>query len=261
MSADCANCFALCCVALPFTASSDFAISKQAGTPCPNLLSDFGCGIHTELRQRGFAGCTSFDCLGAGQQVSQVTFGGRDWRSAPDTAGKMFAVLPIMRRLHELLWYLSEALTLPAAASLHPALRDLRDHTEALTRGAPEELLAVDLAAQHEKVDAVLRRTSELVRSGVPGRRRSRRRADLIGAKLRGVDLRGVDLRGACLIAADLTGADLSSADLIGADLRDARLHDANLTDSLFLTQPQLDSAAGNAATRLPAVLGRPAHW
>ncbi|WP_232237773.1 MULTISPECIES: pentapeptide repeat-containing protein [Actinoalloteichus] len=259
--ADCANCFALCCVALPFTASKDFAITKAAGTACPNLRKDFGCGIHADLRQRGFAGCTSFDCLGAGQRVSQTTFGGRDWRAAPDTAGQMFAVLPVMRRLHELLWYLSEALTLPSAVPLRPAVRDLRDRIEGLTRGTPKELLAVDLAAQHDEVDTVLRRTSELVRAGVPGRRKSRRKADLIGARLRGADLRGADLRGTYLIAADLTDADLSSADLIGADLRDARLHGANLADSLFLTQPQVNSADGDAATRLPAILARPAHW
>ena len=35
-----------------------------------------------------------FDCFGAGQQVVQVTFGGADWRTAPELAGVMFAVLP-----------------------------------------------------------------------------------------------------------------------------------------------------------------------
>ncbi|MDR3081083.1 MAG: pentapeptide repeat-containing protein, partial [Streptomyces sp.] len=37
LRADCSSCFALCCVALPFAASADFAIDKAAGTPCPNL--------------------------------------------------------------------------------------------------------------------------------------------------------------------------------------------------------------------------------
>ncbi len=31
----------------------------------------------------------------------------------------MFAVLPVMRQLHEMLWYLAEAAALPAAAPLH----------------------------------------------------------------------------------------------------------------------------------------------
>ncbi|MEP6561363.1 MAG: pentapeptide repeat-containing protein, partial [Nakamurella sp.] len=111
--ADCANCFGLCCVALPFAASADFAINKAAGHPCPNLRTDFRCGIHNSLRQNGFPGCTVFDCFGAGQQVAQVTFGGRDWRQAPDTAEQMFEVFTVMRGLHELLWYLTEAAQLP----------------------------------------------------------------------------------------------------------------------------------------------------
>ena len=50
LQSDCGSCFGLCCVALPFAASADFAIDKDAGRPCPNLRTDFRCGIHTELR-------------------------------------------------------------------------------------------------------------------------------------------------------------------------------------------------------------------
>ena len=96
LRADCTRCFALCCVAPAFTASAAFAITKDAGRPCPNLAQDFRCGIHTRLRERGFAGCTVYDCFGAGQQVSQVTFGGQDWRQAPQTAQQMFSVFPII---------------------------------------------------------------------------------------------------------------------------------------------------------------------
>ena len=92
-------------------------------------------------------------------------------------------------------------------------------------------------------------------------RKKDRRGADLIGAKLKGADLRGANLRGAYLIGADLRGADLRLADLIGADLRDADLAGADLTDAIFLTQSQLDAARGDAATRLPPSLTRPAHW
>ncbi|MDN5751100.1 MAG: hypothetical protein L0H64_21755, partial [Pseudonocardia sp.] len=126
LRADCARCAALCCVVPAFAKSADFAIDKPAGTPCPNLGSDtgggdFGCGIHDELRDRGFPGCTVYDCFGAGQQVVQVTFGGRDHRSSPELAGPMFAVFPTMRVLHELRWYLTEALTFEVAPALrHP---------------------------------------------------------------------------------------------------------------------------------------------
>ena len=76
LRADCERCFGLCCVALPFAVSADFALDKPAGTPCPNLRGDHRCGIHAKLRPSGFTGCTVYDCFGAGQRVSQVTFGG-----------------------------------------------------------------------------------------------------------------------------------------------------------------------------------------
>ncbi|MFE1175608.1 pentapeptide repeat-containing protein [Streptomyces sp. NPDC058773] len=261
MRSDCGSCFGLCCVALPFAASADFAIDKDAGRPCPNLEADFRCGIHRELRPRGFTGCTVFDCFGAGQKVSQVTFGGRDWRNAPDTARQMFDVFPVMRQLHELLWYLAEALTRPAAHPVHTRLRAALEKTERLTRGAAEELAELDVAAHRGEVNTLLLRTSELVRAEVRGRKKERRGADLMGARLKGADLRGANLRGAYLIAADLRGADLRTADLIGADLRAADLAGADLTGALFLTQSQLNAAKGDAATELPRTLTRPAHW
>lgn len=259
---DCERCFGLCCVALPFTASADFAIDKPAGKPCRNLQDDHRCGIHARLRHQGFTGCTVYDCFGAGQQVSQVTFAGQDWRTGSrEHARRMFDVFPVVRQLHELLWYLTEALTLPAARPLHTELRRILETTEALTRRTPEELGELDVAAHRRQVNVLLLKTSELARAGVRGRNRNRRGADLIGARLKGADLRGANLRGAYLIAADLTGADLRGADLIGADLRDADLTDADLTDAFFLTQPQLNAARGSAGTRLPASVGRPAHW
>ncbi|MFE1859035.1 pentapeptide repeat-containing protein [Streptomyces anandii] len=265
---DCARCFGLCCVALPFAASSDFALDKPAGKPCPNLRGDHRCGIHARLRQEGFTGCTVYDCFGAGQKVSQVTFAGRDWREASGNgARRMSEVFPVVRQLHELLWYLTEALTLPATRPIRSGLREALERTERLTLGTPEELAALDVAAHRQEVNVLLLRTSELVRAQVPGGRngkrgrKDRRGADLTGARLRGADLRGASLRGACLIAADLTGADLREADLIGADLRDTDLTGADLTGAFFLTQPQVNAARGSAGTRLPGSVTRPVHW
>ncbi|WP_176726327.1 pentapeptide repeat-containing protein [Streptomyces sp. NBRC 110035] len=259
---DCARCFGLCCVTLPFTASAAFAVDKQAGSPCPNLREDHRCGIHARLRQEGFSGCTVYDCFGAGQKVAQVTFGGEDWRTGPpERARRMVDVFPVVRQLHELLWYLTEALTLPAARPLHADLRRALETTERLTRGTPQELAELDVGAHRQDVNVLLLRASELARSGVRGRRKDRRGADLMGARLKGADLRGVSLRGAYLIAADLTGADLRGADLIGADLRDTDLTDADLTGAFFLTQPQLNAARGSAGTTLPGSVTRPAHW
>ncbi|MFF2012971.1 pentapeptide repeat-containing protein [Streptomyces sp. NPDC058195] len=262
LRADCANCSGLCCVALTLTRSADFAIDKEAGQPCGNLQEDFRCGIHTGLRTQGFSGCTVYDCFGAGQKVSGETFGGRDWRGDAGTARQMFQVFPVMRQLHELLWYLTEALAPAPAKPLHGDVRRLLDETQRLTRLPADAYAELDVAAHRARVAELLHRVSALVRATAPrGKKRDRRGADLIGARLRGADLRGADLRGAYLIAADLSGADLRLADLIGADFRDADVSGADLTDSLFLTQAQLNAARGDAATRLPPALDRPAHW
>ncbi|MCW2637831.1 MAG: hypothetical protein JWP76_137 [Dactylosporangium sp.] len=261
LRADCESCFALCCVAPAFSASADFAIDKAAGQACPNLQSDFRCGIHTSLRQRGFSGCTVYDCFGAGQKVAQVTFGGQDWRRAPQTAKRMFEVFPIMRQLHELLWYLTEALTLQPARPLHGELSVALDETERLTHYGPDAVMELDVAAHRRDVNVLLLRASELVRGAVRRRKIDRSGADLIGADFRGADLRGANLRGAYLIGADLRGADLRVADVIGADFRAAALSGADLRDSIFLTQAQLDAAKGDADTKLPSSLTRPTHW
>ena len=260
LRADCASCFALCCVVPAFSASADFAINKPAGLACPNLQPDFRCGIHAGLRVHGFAGCTVYDCFGAGQKVSQVTFGGRDWRQAPSVARQMFGVFPIMRDLHELLWYVAEALTLPVARRLHADLAQTQGEIEAFTRQSPAVLLGLDVAAHRREVNDLLLAASEQVRAGVP-HRKDHRGADLIGAGLEGADLRGASLRGAYLIGADLRGANLRMADVIGADLRGADLRGADLTGSIFLIQSQLNAAKGDSDTRLPPSLTNPAHW
>lgn len=285
LRADCSSCFALCCVALAFEKSADFPERKAAGDPCRNLQSDFRCGTHTTLRADGWNGCTVYDCFGAGQKVSQLSFGGTSWRDAPGTQREMFALLPVMRQLHELLWYLSDGLgrttqgrVAPSAAGQSgvadaavPAVRaglpiELRaaiDRVDALTRELPAVLLALDVAALRFELNALLLEVSEAVRARhpKPKNRPDYRGADLMGAKLRGAKLRGASLRGAYLIAADLRGADLRDADLIGADLRDARVADADLSTALFVAQTQLNAARGNASTRIPAGLERPAHW
>lgn len=261
LRADCESCFALCCFAPAFSVSADFAIDKPAGHPCPHLEPDFRCGIHTGLRQQGFRGCTVYDCFGAGQKVSQVTFGGRDWREDPQTGKRMLEVFPIVRDLHELLWYVGEALTLPATGPLHGGLRVAQEETERLTHLGPDALMELDMAAHRREVNDLLLGASESVRAAVVRHRKNHRGADLIGADLRGADLRGASLRGAQLTGADLRGADLRLADVIGADLRGADLRGADLTGVIFLIQSQLDAARGDAKTVVPPSFTHPAHW
>ncbi|WP_250446216.1 pentapeptide repeat-containing protein, partial [Actinotalea sp. C106] len=196
--ADCSRCLALCCVALPFERSAEFGLTKAGGTPCPNLDEGLGCSIHARLRPAGFAGCATYDCLGAGQHLTQVTFAGRDWRTDPAVAGPMFAALPVMKQLHEMLWYLTEVLDLPAARPLHEEVRSAVAHVEGLTDLGPSALLAVDLPEQRSRVGELLSRASSLARervrrgTGAPdGTGTGHRGADLVGARFPGADLRG----------------------------------------------------------------------
>lgn len=262
LRADCTRCSGLCCVVPAFASSADFAIDKPAGQPCPHLRPDSHCGIHDQLRDRGFPGCTVFDCFGAGQQVVHATFGGRDWRESPQLAGEMFQVFPVMRQLHELLCYLAEALTLTPAGPLRDELRQAYLETEQLTFGTAEELIQVEITAgQRDRVNPLLLRASTRVRTRNGRVGLDRRGANLIGADLRQVDLRRSNLRGAVLVGADLRRVDLRLADLTGADLRGADLRGADLSRAIFLTRAQLDAARGDTGTRLPSAFSAPAHW
>lgn len=183
-----------------------------------------------------------------------------------------------MRQLHEMLFYLTEALRWHAAAPVRGELAAARDEIVGLAQADAAELRALDVPELRSRVGELLSRTSELLRaqdSRVGKRPLSRRRqgsrrgkaprlqrgADLIGVDLRTADLVGADLRGALLIAADLRGTDLSRADLLGADLRDADLRGADLSRGLFITQPQVNAARGDARTSIPSSLTRPSSW
>ncbi len=263
LQADCARCFGLCCVALPYAISADFAVDKDGGTPCRNLQDDFRCGIHQHLRDKGFKGCTVYECFGAGQKVSRNTFSGMDWKTHPGLAKDMFDIFPIMQQLQEMLYYLTEAVNLNETKAIHQALEVAIDEIEKLTQRRASEIKQTNVSDIRMKINELLIRTSELVRAEFIHKKYQikGKASDLIGAKLQKADLRGAKLRGALLIAADLKNADLRKCDLIGADLRDADLSGADLRGSIFLTQAQVNSAKGNADTKLPVSLNHPNHW
>jgi hypothetical protein len=265
--AECGSCVGLCCVALGLTRSADFAIDKAPGQPCPNLQADHRCSVHHVLAETGFAGCAAYDCLGAGQKVVQVVFGG-------DTSAPRHELTEAFRTvgpLHELLWYLRDARRRPETHVLYRRLDAALETVEHLTRLDPAGVLAVDVQHQREAVRPLLAAASELLRAYVVearpegGTQQRRDRPgpgdDLAGAHLAGADLRGAELRGALLVGADLRGADLRGADLIGADLRGADLRGTDLRDALYLTPAQVAAGRGDAATRLSSWVPKPRSW
>jgi len=131
LGADCARCEALCCVALAFDAGTQFAFDKPAGRPCPNLSDTNACRIHETREAQGMGGCVRFDCLGAGQYVSQRLFPGQSWRSKPEVLAPMMAAFSLVRQIHALI----ELLDAAGRCRLSPA--DEAARTALLNRLAP----------------------------------------------------------------------------------------------------------------------------
>jgi hypothetical protein len=157
--ADCGSCAALCCVATSFERSEDFAYDKPASVRCTNLTASDRCAIHTERVERGFVGCTLYDCYGAGQRAT------RDYARDPSARDRAFLAL---REVHELLFLLTEAAALcPASeATLRAQLDALVGVLDALG-GTSQLALAEQRAAAH----ALLRRVGDALGGRRDGRR------------------------------------------------------------------------------------------
>lgn len=140
LEGDCANCTALCCIAFAFDVSESFGCEKAAGDPCPHLGGDSRCSIHADRAKRGFSGCIGYDCLGAGQRVTQELFPQQSWQDSDALRERMLAAFRAMREVHRLL----DLLRLTERLPLDPAQRKAReDLTAALL---PEGWSEADLA-------------------------------------------------------------------------------------------------------------------
>lgn len=123
LTRDCAACAALCCVGLDLDAGEDFAIDKPAGQPCPHL-DRHACTIYSALKDKGFRGCTQFDCDGAGQRTLTL-YGGQSWRDAPSALRPMLETFRALRTLHGLIALLVTASRLPLDPKERARHRDL----------------------------------------------------------------------------------------------------------------------------------------
>lgn len=266
---NCKNCFGFCCTALYFSKCDGFPNDKEAGKPCINLEESFKCKVHSTLRKKGLKGCTTYDCFGAGQKVAQSTYRGISWKVNPESATEMFDVFLIMKQLHEMLWYLSEALRLQENLDVKNKINNTIIEIVEISNLDSKSLMNLDLIVYRSKVNKLLLETSKSIRNkykkGKPSTINSKRviagRLNLIGADLKKKNLSGEDLSSSLLIAANLSGLDLSGVDFLGADLRDTNLTGANLSKSIYLTQLQVNSAKGDISTKLPISLTIPEHW
>ena len=160
LRADCGRCAALCCTALAFDRSAQFAHDKPAGEPCANLTQSNQCSIYAVRAQSGFSGCVAYDCLGAGQRVVQEVFEGRTWREDPSLARPMFEAFAEMRRVHELLQLLTLAgrLNLTVAQETERTeLMNALDPAGGWTRARLQDFSEGPLAARVQALIADLR--------------------------------------------------------------------------------------------------------
>lgn len=255
---DCASCSGLCCVALYCMKTDGFPADKAAGVPCRHLMGDHRCDIHRELAARNMRGCLAYDCFGAGQKVTQALSPGVDWRSSPHRADEIFQAFLAVARLHQMEWYLLEALALTAEQTLEAELDALIAQNERLTALPPGELMGRETEAYQADVNRLLRQVCADLPKAAP---KSTAGKDHFGKRFHRATLDGADFSMALLIAADLEGCSLRGANLLGADMRDANIKNTDLSGCAFLTQMQLNSARGNANTKLPPHLTRPAAW
>lgn len=105
---------------------------------------------------------------------------------------------------------------------------------------------------------------ARLTRANLEGANLSNAKAQFVDfreANLKHATLDGTLLQGADLRKANLQYADFARSELKGANLKGANLSGARLNLAAGLTQEQLDSAFGDAATSLPVGLKAPAHW
>jgi hypothetical protein len=144
MRAECARCAALCCVALAFYRSDSFAIDKANGEPCPHLSIAGRCGIYTVRAEQGFPGCVDYDCLGAGQRVTQELFGGRSWLEDPSLLAPMTRAFVAMRQIHELRVLLDTAKRAPLSDQDRAALAGFEAELEPADGWSSTSLSAFD---------------------------------------------------------------------------------------------------------------------
>lgn len=122
LRADCARCSALCCFVYDLKTEHGFAVEKAALARCGHLDDDDRCAIHAVRASRGFAGCASYECWGAGQRVTEGWLLGARVDDSVDPISLARAFLAMVS-LHEQLALVDTALGLARDPALAADLR------------------------------------------------------------------------------------------------------------------------------------------
>ncbi|MDD3323402.1 MAG: pentapeptide repeat-containing protein [Paludibacter sp.] len=235
-----------------------FPANKEAGIPCKNLMSDFCCTIHSNLVSKNMRGCLAYDCFGAGQKVTQVCYPNGDWKTNPGQANEIFDVFLIVFQLHQMLWYLVEALSLISDEPLKSDIDALISENQQMTNLIPDEILNLDIEKYRLQVNQALKRVSGMISSDSSD---GKQIYDYFGTNFKKANLDGRDFSMSLMIAANLEGCSLQGTNFLGADMRDTNIKNTDLSGCVFLTQMQINSAKGNSNTKIPVKLSRPNSW
>lgn len=143
---DCSRCIGLCCVMLSFDRGAHFAFDKAAGESCRHLSAEHRCRIHDRLARSGMIGCVRFDCLGAGQLVTEM-FRGLTPDDTPAVGRAMSLAFARMREVQMLRRVLCDCAAAEAV--------DLDSSLESAT-ASYGALLQLDLADARRQTGAIL---------------------------------------------------------------------------------------------------------
>lgn len=152
---DCSRCAALCCIAYPSEDMPGFAATKSAGEPCPKLGGNGLCTIYEHRAEQGFAGCIRFECFGAGQQVVQNLFAGRDWRDDPAVLAEMVDAFLTMRPVADLNFLAQRAIELTQATDLQETARSLISRLECVAQTRESLRDSTEIAAIERELRAL----------------------------------------------------------------------------------------------------------
>lgn len=165
LAIDCSSCVGLCCVSLYCGKVDGFPENKAAGVPCKYLKKDFRCRIHDSLQDRGLKGCLSYDCFGAGQKATEMFRNRGDWKENPGISTEMFRAFHGIFQLHQMKWFLLEALSLTDSQEMEEEIRTLIDWNDSMTNLAPKEDAAREIESYRARVNPLLK---EVINSTFP---------------------------------------------------------------------------------------------
>lgn len=245
---DCKQCCGLCCVALYCQKEDSFPQNKEAGKPCIELNSDFTCKIHASLLDKKMKGCISYDCFGAGQNVTQNFYHGASWVDHKE----MFTTYLNVYHLKQMHWYLLESLLFLPFKEIE--IKNYIRMIEDLLVSNSIVINAYPIDRLHQQVNAILK-------EGIQSRATQKQKKNMLGIDLAHKDLSKMDFSMAFMMESNLQNSNLKDACFLGADMRNCNLKGADLSECFYLTQAQVNSCSGDNKTKLPSYIEKPIVW